>query len=63
MLALIFILQNTDKSRISFLLWDFAFPLWILMALLLAAGFVLGLLFPRVRQWRASRRGDAPPPP
>ena len=61
-LAVIFILQNIEKAQISFLFWDLSFPLWILMALLLAAGFALGLLFPRFRQWRSSRAGEPPPP-
>lgn len=45
-LALAFILQNSRTGRVEFLLWTINAPAWLWMVSLLAAGFVIGSLFP-----------------
>ena len=52
-LVLIFILQNTARRQINFWFWDVRAPLFIWMIVLLAAGFVLGSIFPWFRRKRS----------
>ena len=43
--ALVFALQNLETVSIQFLLWRFSMPRVTLLALMLGAGFIIGLLF------------------
>jgi uncharacterized integral membrane protein len=52
-LALIFILQNTDKRRIEFLFWDANAPVWLWLLGVFVAGVVVGSVFPWFRRNRA----------
>jgi len=54
--ALVFILQNTSKSRVDLFVWDFAAPKWIWMLILFGAGLVVGSIFPWFR--RRDRKKD-----
>ncbi len=51
-LALVFILQNTGSGRVVFFFWTVDQPVWIWLVLILAAGLVVGSLFP----WFGFRR-------
>jgi uncharacterized integral membrane protein len=52
-LALIFVLQNTDKGRITFWFWDITAPAWIWLVVLFVSGVVVGSVFPWLRLHRA----------
>lgn len=54
--AVIFILQNGNRAETNFLMLDFRAPLWLLLALAVAAGVVLDRLFSI--WWRRRRRDD-----
>jgi putative membrane protein len=41
-LALIFIVQNTDSTRLSLLWMNFDSPLWVVLALMLLIGIIVG---------------------
>lgn len=58
-LLLIFILQNTEKIRLHFLLWHFTWPLWLYTLLVAVFGALLwiGLGIMRRHRRRAERRG------
>lgn len=58
--VLVFILQNTDKANIDFLFWDGDFPLWIVIAVVAALGFVGGwsLAWLRARRRRRAERPE-----
>jgi uncharacterized integral membrane protein len=43
-LALVFVLQNTRKGRLSFLFFDFTAPGWIFFLLVLLVGAVIGFI-------------------
>jgi uncharacterized integral membrane protein len=51
-LALIFVLENTHKGTVHFLFWHLTMPMWIWAVLLLAAGVIIGSLFPWLRPKR-----------
>lgn len=53
LLALVFVLQNTDQKHVTFLLWDWSMPLWIWLLVIFAAGVLVGSIFP----WLRRRRG------
>jgi uncharacterized integral membrane protein len=59
----IFMLQNTDDVTISFLAWDFTWPLWLLMLVTASAGAFVWIGFGilrrhrRRKERRAERRG------
>jgi uncharacterized integral membrane protein len=61
-LLLIFIVQNTDDVKLSFLFWDFTWPLWLLTIVSAALGalvwFGLGVMrrHRRRKERRANRR-------
>ena len=58
-LALIFVFQNTAHSKLKFLFWSMSMPAWIWLFILLAVGFLAGLLFPKFRaRSRAGRSED-----
>jgi uncharacterized integral membrane protein len=50
LLALIFILQNTGREHIHFLVLDIENPAWVWLLVLFAAGFVVGSIFPWFRR-------------
>lgn len=43
LLILIFILQNTESVQLTFLFWNFGFPLWLLFVLTLIFGVLVGM--------------------
>ena len=51
-LALVFVLQNTDQKHVSFLLWSWSMPLWIWLLVIFAAGVLVGSIFPWLRRRR-----------
>ena len=53
---LLFVLQNGERTRISFLFLDGQYPLWILVVLVAALGFVAGWLVSGARRRRLERR-------
>jgi uncharacterized integral membrane protein len=56
----IFMLQNTQDARVEFLVWDFTWPVWLLVLVSAALGaFVwLGLGVLRRHRRRKERRED-----
>ena len=57
-LLVIFMLQNTEDVTISFLVWDFSWPLWLTMLLTAVFGalFWFGVGVVRRHQRRSDRR-------
>lgn len=55
-LAIIFILQNTSETEISFLFWDFTVGLWFGLLIVLLLGALIGWLAPKFIGRR--NRGD-----
>ena len=57
---IVFILQNTDDVPVSFLFWDFTWPLWLVIvaSALLGAIVWFGLGVMRRRKRRKARRED-----
>jgi uncharacterized integral membrane protein len=62
-LLAVFMAQNTDDVRVDFLVWDFTWPVWLLVLLSASVGAVvwigLGILrrHRRRKARRAARRG------
>jgi uncharacterized integral membrane protein len=54
---LLFVLQNGDRTQISFLFFDGRYPLWTLLVVGAALGFVAGWLVSAARRRRLERRG------
>jgi uncharacterized integral membrane protein len=57
-LALIFVFQNTGKKRVSLLFWHINAPMWFWLLALLAAGFVVGSMFPWFRRRKAAKEPE-----
>lgn len=63
-LLLVFIIQNTEKIRLHFLVWHFSWPLWLYTLVTAAFGALiwigLGVMrrHRRRKERRADRRGD-----
>ncbi len=63
-LLLIFIIQNTERIRLHFLVWNFSWPLWLYTLVTAAFGALLwvglGVMrrHRRRKERRADRRGD-----
>lgn len=55
-LALIFILQNTQDTEIKFLFWDFTVGLWFGLVIAMVLGMLIGWLLPKFL--RRGRRDD-----
>lgn len=57
-LLLIFIIQNTEKIRLHFLVWDFSWPLWLYTIVIAVFGALLwfGLGVMRRHRRRKERR-------
>jgi uncharacterized integral membrane protein len=53
--AVIFIVQNTSETDVSWLFLGFSAPLWLLTVVLLGVGFVVGWLVGRPS--RSDRKG------
>lgn len=54
-LALIFIVQNTNDAEITFLFWDFTVGLWFGLLIAMLLGMVIGWLLPKFLR---RKRGD-----
>ena len=52
-LAVIFVLQNSDSHNVNLLMLDFKAPSWVIFALLIALGVVLDRL---LQFWMARRK-------
>lgn len=48
-LLVIFVLQNTDRAQIDFLVWNGSFPLWTLIVVAAVLGLVGGWVVGRIR--------------
>jgi uncharacterized integral membrane protein len=59
-LALIFIFQNTNRTRVDLLFWHVDRPAWLWLLIVFAAGFIVGSIFPWFRR-RARTKAVAPP--
>jgi uncharacterized integral membrane protein len=58
-LALVFILQNTDETRVKFLFAEAELPLFFALLITTLLGVIIGWLAPRVRRGRrAPGRSD-----
>ena len=56
---LVFVLQNTDRADLDFLLWDGSFPLWTMIVAAAALGIVGGWIVGRIdRADRRARRAE-----
>jgi uncharacterized integral membrane protein len=55
-IALVFIIQNTSKSKVDVFFWDASAPKWIWMIILFGAGVVVGSLFPWFRRRDRARK-------
>ncbi len=53
-LALIFVIQNTDETQIKFLFAEGQMPLFFALLITLVVGALIGWLTPRVRRSRKS---------
>jgi uncharacterized integral membrane protein len=62
-LLIVFIVQNTERIRLHFLVWDFSWPLWLYTIVTAVVGaliwFGLGVMrrHRRRKERRAERRG------
>lgn len=51
-LALVFVIQNTEETNVSFLFAETEMPLFFALIITLAVGALIGWLTPRVRRSR-----------
>lgn len=56
--ALIFVIQNTEKTNVSFLFAETEMPLFFALIIALLLGALIGWLTPRVRRSGHDRRND-----
>ncbi|MFP4490410.1 MAG: lipopolysaccharide assembly protein LapA domain-containing protein [Spirochaetaceae bacterium] len=54
--ALVFMLQNTEVANVEFLPWTFSLPRAMMYFILLVVGFVLGWLVTSIRGMRQRRK-------
>jgi uncharacterized integral membrane protein len=59
-LALVFIFQNTSRTRVHLLFWKVDRPAWLWLLIVFAAGFIVGSIYPWFRR-RPKRPSSAPP--
>lgn len=62
LVALLFIVQNTQQTRFTFLWFEFRWPLWIMLAVFMFAGATIAYaisLRVKSRRRRAARRAGA----
>ncbi len=55
LIALLFVVQNTDSVPFSFLWFEFSWPLWIMLLVFMAIGAVVSYGVARRRRWRKAR--------
>lgn len=55
-IALLFVVQNTDSVPFSFLWFEFRWPLWIMLLVFMAIGAVVSYGVERRRRWRKARK-------
>jgi lipopolysaccharide assembly protein A len=48
-IALVLILQNTNKTKVHILFWDVTTGLWFLLVIVFALGLLVGWLLPKLR--------------
>lgn len=58
-LLVIFMLQNTDQVTLTLFVWDFTWPVWLLVLLSAAVGAVVWSGFGRLRRRRRRREGES----
>ena len=56
-LAIVFIVQNTEENEITFLFWEVTTSVWVAIALALGLGMVLGQLLAALRRRGRRRAG------
>lgn len=56
LIALLFVVQNTDSVPLSFLWFEFNSPLWIMLLIFMAIGAILFYGVARRRRWRKARK-------
>ena len=49
-LALIFVIQNTDSHKVNLLFWDARLPSWLWLLVILAVGIAIGWLLHRPKK-------------
>ena len=54
--ALVFMMQNTEVANVQFLAWTFSLPRAMMYLIVLVIGFVLGWLVTSVRVIKRGRR-------
>ncbi|MGD9704116.1 MAG: lipopolysaccharide assembly protein LapA domain-containing protein [Acidimicrobiia bacterium] len=47
LLALIFVFQNTDSRKVTFLFWDFDAATWLWLLVVFVAGMIVGWMLAR----------------
>jgi uncharacterized integral membrane protein len=59
LVLIIFVLQNTDRAALDFLLWEGSFPVWTMIVAAAALGFAGGWIVGRIdRADRRARRAE-----
>lgn len=58
LIALLFVVQNTDSVPLSFLWFEFNAPLWIMLLIFMAIGAILFYGVARRRRWRKARKEE-----
>lgn len=56
LMALLFVVQNTDSVPFNFLWFEFNWPLWIMLLVFMAIGAVVFYGVARRRRWRKARK-------
>lgn len=56
LIALLFVVQNTDSVPFRFLWFEFRWPLWIMLLVFMAIGAVVSYGVQRRRRWRKARQ-------
>jgi uncharacterized integral membrane protein len=56
LMALLFVVQNTDSVPFRFLWFEFNWPLWIMLLVFMAIGAVVFYGVARRRRWRKARK-------
>jgi len=59
-LAVILITQNTHDAQVHLFFWHIDRPLWLMLLLLFAAGFIVGSIYPWFHR-RQKRTPGSPP--
>jgi len=56
LIALLFVLQNTERAEFNFLWFEFGLPLWIMLLIFMAAGAIIAYGITRRIKSRKKRR-------